>query len=66
MNVQVFIIMQISLSSPEQRRLNTCVFPPFYASLIAAYYIIPYTVTKAKLDAGAQHAGDGKFRHPRR
>jgi hypothetical protein len=22
--------------------------------------------TKAKCDAGAQHAGDGKFRHPRR
>jgi hypothetical protein len=25
-----------------------------------------YTVTKAKRDTGAQHAGDGKFRHPRR
>jgi hypothetical protein len=23
-----------------------------------------YTVTKAKRDAGAQHKGDGKFRHP--
>jgi hypothetical protein len=25
-----------------------------------------FTVTKAKRDAGPQHMGDGKFRHPRR
>jgi hypothetical protein len=28
--------------------------------------IVINTVAKAKRDAGAQHAGDGKFRHPRR
>jgi hypothetical protein len=30
-----------------------------------SYSILSYTVKKAKRDAGAQHAGDGKFRHPR-
>jgi hypothetical protein len=29
-------------------------------------YSILYTVTKAKRDAGTQHAGYGNIRHPRR
>jgi hypothetical protein len=30
------------------------------------FLTIIHTVTKAKHDAGAQHKGDGKFRHPHR